>query len=448
MQAVTDREDRAAIVTLGCKVNTFESAAMAQALGRDQWRLVDPSEPAALYIVNSCTVTAEADRQTRQVVRRLLRQSPGAKVVLTGCYAQNEAEACAEIPGVTLILGNDHKADIVRHVRDLRESDSEKSVIRVDRMTGLPPALLKGFEGQTRAFLQVQQGCDQSCTFCVIHRARGASYSFNTNDILRQAETFLDNGYQELVICGVDLGSFSEQDAESENGGLPLVRLLEKMSALPGNFLIRLSSIDPVHLSNELLQLMGLSDRFCPYLHVSMQSGSTLILKRMKRRYDREFLLDRLREARETVPDLVVGGDIMVGFPTETEADFEASKTLIEEANVIYPHIFPFSPRPGTPAAKIPRQIPKAERKRRAADLRSLGKVLRARALGDQIGSTHKVLIERGHASMKGGGYNGRLPNYMPVRFSEASPRLGERARSRIIGVDDEVLIADAIADA
>jgi len=209
-----------------------------------------------------------------------------------------------------------------------------------------------------------------------------------------------------------------------------------------------LSSIDPVHLSNELLQLMGLSDRFCPYLHVSMQSGSTLILKRMKRRYDREFLLDRLREARETVPDLVVGGDIMVGFPTETEADFEASKTLIEEANVIYPHIFPFSPRPGTPAAKIPRQIPKAERKRRAADLRSLGKVLRARALGDQIGSTHKVLIERGDASSQGGGYNGRLPNYMPVRFSEASPRVGERARGRIIGVDDEVLIAGAIADA
>lgn len=446
MQSVNSPPPRAAIVTLGCKINTFESAAMAQSLSRDQWDLVDPSEPASLYIVNSCTVTAEADRQTRQIVRRLLRQSPEAQVVLTGCYAQNEAEACARIPGVALVLGNDHKIDVARHVRKLAQTDSSCGMIQVDRLTGLPPSLLNGFEGKTRAFLQVQQGCDQSCTFCVIHRARGPSYSFGTDDILRQAKRFLEGGYRELVICGVDLGSFSDGADGSSEDSLALVRVLERIAALPGDFLIRLSSIDPAHLTQELLDLMGSSGRFCPYLHVSMQSGSTLILKRMKRRYTREDLLNRLLLARERIPGLVLGGDLMVGFPTESEEDFKASISLIEEADVIYPHVFPFSARPGTPAAKIPRQVLKADRKRRAAELRACGKGLRDRILREHVGLAREVLVERENLAIKSGGYHGRLSNYMPVRLEADPPVAGERVLSQIIGVDDEVLIARAIA--
>jgi len=446
MQSVSSPPPRAAIVTLGCKINTFESAAMAQSLSRDQWDLVDPSEPASLYIVNSCTVTAEADRQTRQIVRRLLRQSPEAQVVLTGCYAQNEAEACAQIPGVALVLGNDHKSDVARHVRNLTQTDSSRGIIQVDRLTGLPPSLLNGFEGKTRAFLQVQQGCDQSCTFCVIHRARGPSYSFGTDDILRQAKRFLDGGYRELVICGVDLGSFSDGADDSSEDSLALVRVLERIAALPGDFLIRLSSIDPAHLTSELLDLMGSSGRFCPYLHVSMQSGSTLILKRMKRRYTREDLLNRLLSARKRIPGLILGGDLMVGFPTESEEDFKASVSLIEEADVIYPHVFPFSARPGTPAAKIPRQVLKTDRKRRAAELRACGKGLRDRALREHVGLTREVLVERENLAIKSGGYHGRLSNYMPVRLEADPPAAGERVLSQIIGVDDEVLIARAIA--
>jgi len=191
---------------------------------------------------------------------------------------------------------------------------------------------------------------------------------------------------------------------------------------------------------------MGSSGRFCPYLHVSMQSGSTLILKRMKRRYTREDLLNRLLFARKQIPGLILGGDLMVGFPTESEEDFKASVSLIEEADVIYPHVFPFSARPGTPAAKIPRQVLKTDRKRRAAELRACGKGLRDRALREHVGLTREVLVERENLAIKSGGYHGRLSNYMPVRLEADPPAAGERVFSQIIGVDDEVLIARAIA--
>ena len=279
-----NRGTRAALVTLGCKINSFESAAMAQALAQDSWAIVDSSQTADLYVINSCTVTAEADRQTRQAVGRVLRKNPSARVVLTGCYAQNDPERCAEIPGVSLVVGNDQKNNVAPLVRDLLAGQDKTPAIHVDRLTGLPPALLRGYEDHTRAFVQVQQGCDQACTFCVIHRARGPSYSFAQADILKQVHEFLDSGYRELVICGVDLGSYEHDATVPPETSLALVNLLRKIASVPGEFQIRLSSIDPVHLTDDLLDLIGSDARFCPYLHVSVQSGSTLILKRMKRR--------------------------------------------------------------------------------------------------------------------------------------------------------------------
>ena len=198
---------RVAVITLGCKVNTFESAVMAQRLVADHWTVVDSRDTADLYVINSCTVTAEADRQTRQATRRVLRQNPSAQVIVTGCYAQNEPTECATIPGVSLVLGNDHKLAVAQAARELpRDSRLSRVPVRVDRLSGLPAALLNGYESRTRAFVQIQQGCDQSCTFCVIHRARGESRSFNRKSVLRQIHTFVDQGYREIVLCGVDLG--------------------------------------------------------------------------------------------------------------------------------------------------------------------------------------------------------------------------------------------------
>ena len=415
---------------------------MAQDLARDQWKIVGPTEYADLYVINSCTVTAEADRQTRQAVRRALRQNPLAHVVVTGCYAQNQAQVCADIPGVSLVLGNDHKHTVAKFVLALKKPDSQKKVpIKVDRLTSLPSGLLNGFDSRSRAFVQVQQGCDQSCTFCVIHRARGPSRSFNEAHILRQIETFVDSGFREVVICGVDLGSYAA-DRAGEYSDLPLTSLLGKIVDLSGSFRVRLSSIDPIHLTDDLLDALSESDRFCPYLHVSMQSGSTLILKRMKRRYDREFLLDRLFAARERIDGLVLGADVMAGFPTESEQDHAESLDVINRAQIIYPHVFCFSGRPGTPAARIPRQVPRVERRRRAAMLRGAGERLRREALKRMVGQQADLIVERSDAGDKPAAYHGRLANYMPVRLEAPENAIAPEILVQIRGVVDDVLIA------
>jgi len=432
----------AAVSTLGCKINSIESVAMAQDLAKDQWKLVSPTEYADLYVINSCTVTAEADRQTRQAVRRALRQNPLAQVVVTGCYAQNEADECAAIPGVSLVLGSDQKYAVAKFVRTLRTADESGRVpVHIDRLTSLPAALLNGFDSRSRAFVQVQQGCDQSCSFCVIHRARGPSRSFAESHVLRQIQTFVDSGYREVVICGVDLGSYTAGKV-SDEFDLPLTSLLRKIADLPGSFRVRLSSIDPVHLTDDLLDVLSDGSRFCPYLHVSMQSGSTLILKRMKRRYDREFLMDRLSAAREHIGGLVLGADVMAGFPTESEQDFEDSLDVINSAEIIYPHVFCFSGRPGTPAARIPRQIQKVERRRRAGILRDAGQTLRREALNRMTGQSGRLIVERSDPGEKPGVYHGRLANYMPVRLEDPENASPTEICVRIQGVDGDVLVA------
>tara|TARA_Y100000294_G_scaffold100574_1_gene93304 strand:- start:19144 stop:20409 length:1266 start_codon:yes stop_codon:yes gene_type:complete len=415
---------------------------MAQDLAKDQWKLVGPAEYADLYVINSCTVTAEADRQTRQAVRRALRQNPLAQVVVTGCYAQNEAEECAAIPGVSLVLGNDQKRAVAKFARTLKRPDEPGRVpVHIDRLTSLPAALLNGFDSRSRAFLQVQQGCDQSCTFCVIHRARGPSRSFAEAHVLRQIQTFVDSGYREVVICGVDLGSYTTGEV-SDEVDLPLTSLLRKIADLPGSFRVRLSSIDPVHLTDDLLDLLSDGSRFCPYLHVSMQSGSTLILKRMKRRYGRESLIDRLSAARQRIGGLVLGADVMTGFPTESERDFTDSLEVIKSAQIIYPHVFCFSGRPGTPAARIPRQIERVERRRRASILRDAGQTLRCEALNRMVGQHGSLIMERPDAAEKPGAYHGRLANYMPVRLEDPENACLTEICVQIQGVDSDVLVA------
>lgn len=438
---------RAAVITLGCKVNTFESAVMAQRLAEDHWTVVGSRDTADLYVINSCTVTAEADRQTRQATRRVLRQNPSAQVIVTGCYAQNEPAGCATIPGVSLVLGNDHKLAVAQAARELpRDSRPDQVPVRVDRLSSLPAALLNGYESRTRAFVQIQQGCDQSCTFCVIHRARGQSRSFDRQSVLRQIHTFVDQGYREIVLCGVDLGSYSDLSDDKQQEITSLTRLLQEIAVLPGDFRVRLSSIDPVHIDDLLLSTLAQSNRFCPYLHVSLQSGSTLILKRMKRRYDAVFLMERLEAARERIGSLVLGADVMAGFPTETESDFRCTLEVLKKANIVYPHVFAYSARPGTPAARIPRQVPRDERRRRAAELRQVGQHLRAEALAGMILNTGHLLVERAPEPSGPATYHGRLENYMPVRLRGPIPPVGAILEVMVTGVDGDVLIAEALS--
>lgn len=406
---------RVAIETMGCKVNFFESEVIGEALRGSQWQVVGHQEPAEVTIINTCTVTAEADRQARQLVRRAVRRNPQAWVVVTGCYAQMDPQACARIPGVDLVLGNDRKLELHR-LLPLLESGQLAQVMVGDlhEQVTLPEQLVTGLEGHTRAFLQIQQGCDQSCTYCIIHRARGPQRSLSPRLIRRQMERLLLNGYREIVLCGVDVGAYGTDLNAGRANLFDFVALLQELLRVEGDFRIRISSIDPAHINAGLMELMATDQRLCPHLHLSLQSGNTLILKRMKRRYSAEAVYQRIGQLREAVPELVLGADLMVGFPTETEAAFEDTLEMTRALRICYPHIFSYSNRPGTPAARIPKQVPKIERKRRAACLREATGWVLENHLQGRIGQRRRILVEGG-GHPPPGHRRGRAADYTSV---------------------------------
>lgn len=385
----------AGFTTLGCKVNTFETGLIKQTIAAAGVN-VDAAIGADLHIINTCTVTGEADRQARQAVRRAVRGNPDALVIVTGCYAQMSPEACAAIPGVDLVLGNGRKLDVHNLLPQLAAGRLPKVMVdNLDAQVSLPRQLLSGCSGRARAFMQVQQGCDQGCTFCIIHRARGPSRSLPAALVYRQARRLLLGGYRELVVCGVDLGAWGRDLAPAAGGRRhDFAGLMRGIAGLRGDFRLRLSSLDPAHLSPQLARLWGRHEKICPHLHLSMQSGSDLILRRMKRRLGRAEMLERVHALREKVPALTVSADIMTGFPTETESQFTETLDAVRELKIAWPHVFPYSARPGTPAARIPRQVPSAERRRRAAIIRQTASAIRRQLHQSHLGRRLRVLAE------------------------------------------------------
>ncbi len=412
---------RFAVSTLGCKVNAFESELIAQNLAvSGDFKRVSVKETADLYVINTCTVTHEAGRQTRQEVRRVIRRSPNAIVIVTGCYAQMEPEACVSIPGVDLVLGNDRKLDVHNLLPVLEQGNMPQVLVGdLDEHISLPSQLLTGFDGHTRAFVQVQQGCDQGCTFCIIHRARGRSRSFKPSMIKRQVQRLLINGHKEIVICGVDLGSYGKDFGYTDGVSMHLTDLLAEITEtgyrLGRAFRLRLSSLDPAHLSDKLIHFMASEPRVCSHLHLSLQSANTLILKRMKRRYDRELIYERIQKMRDCLPDLVISADVMTGFPTETDEQFQDTLRAIDDLEIAYPHVFPFSERDGTPAARIPKQVPHAVRKQRARLVRGAGARVRDNVLERWVGQSVRVLIESRNKKSEENSARARMDNYLPV---------------------------------
>ena len=417
---------------------------VAQSLSRSGWSVVGDKEVADLYIINTCTVTREADRQARQAVRRVIRRNPDAVVVVTGCYAQISPESCAAIPGVDYVVGNDRKLEIDKLLPGLRKARSPRVMVGdLNEHVSLPDQLLTGYDGQTRAFVQIQQGCNQGCTFCIIHRARGPSRSLLPTLVKQQVERLAIAEYREIVICGVDLGAYGE-DFYSANGRVyKLTDLLHELCEIDQDFRLRLSSIDPAHIDEKLMNLLSENVRMCPQLHLSLQSGSTLILKRMKRRYDAGQVYQKVRALREMIPNLVLSADIMVGFPTENEAQFRESLRMITELEIAYPHVFPYSERSGTPASRIPagKQVPVAERKARAAILREAGRKVRHDLLGARIGVRSKVLVEGGRCPLAGY-QKARAADYIESWVPVSESDVGEWADVVYESVQGDALIA------
>ncbi len=437
---------RVGITTLGCKVNTYESELIGQTLKTDDWTVVANTEPADLYLINTCTVTREADRQARQEVRKAVKRNPDALVVVTGCYAQMDPEACADIPGVDLVLGNDRKLDMHKLMPQLENGDLPKVMVGdLDQHVSLPDHLLAGYEAHTRAFVQIQQGCDQGCTFCIIHVARGPSRSLAPSLIKRQVQRLVLNGYPEIVICGVDLGAYGDDLSLEQGGQFDLSDLIEELLLLEHDadnpFRIRLSSIDPHHITDRLIDLWAKEPRVCPHMHLSLQSGNTLILKRMKRRYDADHVRERIGALRAKVPDLVISADVMVGFPTETEEQYLDTEQMLRDIKVAFPHTFSYSEREGTPAARIPlaKQVPVAERKERNLRLRTAAEPIQHSLRESRLGQTSWVLPEK--LSKRDGYTMCRAEDYLAVLVPTTDVTMGQWSQVFYEAIDGEFLL-------
>ncbi len=371
------------IITLGCRLNSFESEVMRRQAA--EAGLVDA------VIVNTCAVTGEAVRQARQAIRKARRQRPEARLIVTGCAAQLDADAFARMPEVDRVLGNEEKLNWRSFRPDHGARVQVMDIMGVREMAG---HLVDGFDGRARAFVQVQQGCDHRCTFCIIPFARGNSRSVPVGSIVDQVRHLLANGYKEVVLTGVDITSYGGDLPGRPGLGQMVRRLLAAVPELPR---LRLSSLDMVEFDDDLLRLLAEEERLMPHLHLSLQAGDDLILKRMKRRHSRSDAITFCDAARRLRPDVVFGADIIAGFPTETETMFENSLKLIEDCGLTYLHVFPYSSRPGTPAARMP-QVDGRERKERAGRLRAEGAAARQRFFERRVGARAQVLVERpGH---------------------------------------------------
>jgi threonylcarbamoyladenosine tRNA methylthiotransferase MtaB len=378
------------VVTFGCRLNTYESEVIK--------REASAAGVSDAVVINTCAVTAEAVRQARQAIRRAKRDRPDTRIVVTGCAAQTEAQNFAAMPEVDRVLGNTEKFDRAAWGRDDRLAVSDIMAERHMRAHGID-----AIEGRARAFVQVQNGCDHRCTFCIIPFGRGNSRSLAPQEVVAQSRRLVENGYREIVLTGVDITSYASGDMRL--GGL-VKRLLRE---LPGLARLRLSSIDSVEADTDLLDALGNESRLMPHLHLSLQAGDDLILKRMKRRHSRADAIAFCDTVRRLRPEIAFGADIIAGFPTETEEMFSRSLDLVDECGLTQLHVFPFSARPGTPAARMP-QLDRALVKERARRLRKKGEAALAAHLQEQVGTRQRVLIESRDM--------GRTEQFLPVRVN------------------------------
>jgi threonylcarbamoyladenosine tRNA methylthiotransferase MtaB len=408
------------VVTFGCRLNALESEVMrrrAESAGLDD---------AVLF--NTCAVTAEAVRQARQAIRRARRERPDAKIVVSGCAAQVDPKSFGGMPEVDLVLGNEEKLQPNAYAFGLAPAKIRVNDIMSVRESALH--LVAGMDGRTRAFVEIQTGCDHRCTFCIIPYGRGNSRSVPMGALTDQIRGLVESGYREIVLTGVDITSYGGDLPGRPSLGRLVRTILREVPALER---LRLSSIDSIEADDQLMRALGEEERLMPHLHLSLQSGDDMILKRMKRRHLRADTLRFVEDARRLRPELVFGADIIAGFPTETEEMFSRSLSIVDEAGLTHVHVFPFSPRPGTPAARMP-QLDRAIVKERAARLRDKGASALSAHLASEQGAIRRVLVERG-----GGGHT---EHFTPVRIAAGSP--GDILAARIVGNTPRALLAEA----
>lgn len=404
-----DSRRRAAYYTLGCKLNYAETSAIARSLEKEGFQRVDFGEQADLTVINTCSVTENADRETRSIVSRALRSNPDSQVVLTGCYAQLRPEEVGAIPGVDLVLGAQDKFQIARFLGNGEKRTQAEvhscAIEEVDQFIGS-----YSIGDRTRSFLKVQDGCDYKCTYCTIPKARGISRSDRLENVVQKATEIAAQGIKEIVLTGVNTGDYGKGEFGNKKHEHTFMDLLQALDRVSGIDRIRISSLEPNLLHEEMVEFVARSHRFVPHFHLPLQSGNDEILGKMKRRYQRALYRERLEWIKEQMPDACIGADVLVGFPGETEQHFADTHQFLSDLPISYLHVFTYSERPGTEAVRMDQVVPMPQRKERNQRLRLLSEKKRNLFYRSHIGSQRRVLWE---AKEKDGMMQGYTENYI-----------------------------------
>ena len=429
-----------AFCTFGCRLNQYDTETIRTLLERfGGWRSVPFREPADVYVVNTCSVTARADATCRKAVRRIHAEHPDSTIVVTGCYAQRAPQEIAELPGVRLIVGAADRGDIARHMHGLRKGPAEIAVSPIGRADEFVDVPITEMMEHSRAFVKVQEGCNEACSFCIVPQTRGASRSRRPESVLEQARELVDGGYVEIVLTGVHLGDYG---LDLANGRRSLVDLASEILELPGLQRFRLSSIEPASVSDALIELMAGNEKFARHFHIPLQSASNAILERMQRRYTREQFSALVLKIADAVPDCGVGTDVICGFPGESDADFQATFDCLAALPITYVHPFSYSVRPGSKAEEFGDGVPGDVKKRRSAALKRLMRDKHRAFRERHVGCTLPVLLElsrRGQQTRVAGWTD----NYLRVELGEgeaAGERAGALATVEILALDGDGL--------
>lgn len=422
-------EPSVAFITLGCKVNQYETQVMRESLRQSGYRIISSDDVADVYVINTCTVTGVSDRKSRQMIRRVKARSPDATVVVTGCYAERSRDEIQNMAGVDLVLSNTEKLSIGEHLGDFTGKNHPTASLQ---------PFITVFDGQTRALVKIQDGCDSFCTYCIVPHVRGGTIRSRPIDsIIQEVESLAKNGHREIVLTGIHLGAYGRELAE----GTKLHHVIRAINEVEGIERIRLSSIEPMDISDELISEMARLPKCAHHFHVSLQSGSDKILKLMRRGYtsaDFEGLVSRIRSA---MPDVGLSTDVMVGFPGETAEDFADTYNLVSRVKFSRLHVFRYSPRSGTPAAKFPNKVQDSVASSRSAEVRALGDRLAQDFRSQMLGQQADVLMEdsrEGRDKLLAG----FTSNYMRVLVLETPDELaGQVIRIKLVGIKDEYMI-------
>lgn len=422
-----DASRTVAFYTLGCKANQLETSTLATQFGDQGWSIVPFDEAAEVYVINTCTVTERSDQESRRMIRRARLSNPEARIAVTGCYAQVSPDELAGLDGVSFVIGNNFKDQLVQIVADAPSSDRPLvQVSEIDKsriMTGASSAAID----RTRGSLKIQDGCDYKCTYCIIWEARGLSRSLPAEDIEFQLKRMLLEGFKEIMLTGINIGQY-------EHEGYDLADLLNRLVALPGEFRLRLTSLDPMEVSDKLIEAVANSNgKICPHFHLSAQSAEDFVLKRMGRRHHVKDMRHVCETIAHKIPHASVGSDIIVGFPGETAERFETTYETLKNTYMNYFHVFSYSKRKGTPAATFPDQVPEREKKARAQHLRDLSEAKHIAYRQQFLGKMLQVIVEEGSLQ-------GTSENYLKVQLDangfEIKPN--DLVEAEIIGVDVE----------